>query len=256
MNTVVTDAEVFAERPLVAGPFEFRGPGGGVAAGGAMTAVARGSVDTLDQRVAQAFAQAPAQDIIGGALPFRRSDADYLFCAKRIVPSPQRAVRPPEKTMARDLRANPSASRYGEAVAQAVALMRQETGQPEALRKIVLARTLELQASDPIAVDALLERLGEDDSVTAFRVALPQRSGRRHSNRRRARWSGRHRNFWWKSAGRGCCPIRWPGRPGAAATWWPMLPPLRSLRRRIRTAANMLWWWTIFSTCWLRIVVS
>lgn len=177
MNTVVTDAEVFAERPLVAGPFEFRGPGGGVAAGGAMTAVARGSVDTLDQRVAQAFAQAPAQDIIGGALPFRRSDADYLFCAKRIVPSPQRAVRPPEKTMARDLRANPSASRYGEAVAQAVALMRQETGQPEALRKIVLARTLELQASDPIAVDALLERLGEDDSVTAFRVALPQRSG-------------------------------------------------------------------------------
>jgi isochorismate synthase len=62
-------------------------------------------------------------------------------------------------------------------VRRALAVMADEAGQPGALTKIVLSRSLLARADRPIDLGALLCRLSADPAVTAFLVPLPPENG-------------------------------------------------------------------------------
>lgn len=159
--------------------FTFGGARGFVAGRGVARPVARGPAETLEERVATALSSAGADAAIGGALPFDRDADDYLWLTDRlsyeISPATDRA---PASTVG--VQAEPSAGIYAEAVARALRIMEDETGD-ERLRKIVLARTLAVQAERSISLPGLLSRLTEDPAATAYQVALPhspERQGR------------------------------------------------------------------------------
>lgn len=177
MNASLHDTLSHAAAAPVASAFAFSGRGGGLLANGAQAPLRRGTAATLESRLARAFAQSGPQAIIGGAMPFRRDQADYLFCAEQAaMQAAPRGDLAPNSTPDR-LRAEPSAQNYARSVSRALDLMRNEAALPDGLRKIVLARTLQVSTRDPIASDALMARLAEDDSVTAFRVTLPPLDG-------------------------------------------------------------------------------
>lgn len=177
MNASLHDTLSHAAAVPLGSAFAFSGRGGGLSADGTQTPLRRGTAATLDARIARAFSQAGPQAIIGGAMPFRRDQGDYLFCAERAAmqTAPKAAVA--IKAAPSDLRAEPSAHNYARSVSRALDLMRHESALPDGLRKIVLARTLQLSTRDPIAADNLMARLAEDDSATAFRVTLPPLDG-------------------------------------------------------------------------------
>lgn len=179
MNAPLHDTGRLGQPALAPGEFAFSGPRGVVRSGGRHIPLAAGTGDTLEERIAGAFAQSGPEAIIGGALPFRRNQSDHLWCAEgawqRTAPSPV-----PTEAASCELRADPSRLDYAGSVQRALELLRQEAGQQDGLRKIVLARTLAVSASAPISPDALMARLAEDASVTAFRVALPHTRIARH----------------------------------------------------------------------------
>ena len=160
--------------------FAFHGPQGAVVGLGAPTALPRGTGDTLAARVDRAFADARPGTMIGGALPFDRADADCLWQCRRIAPQPMAGIASPQAGLPLQdwrLTAQPAARDYAKAVAGALRIMQAEARRANGLEKIVLARSLLVQAAGPIPVQALLARLGDDPGVTAFRVALPPRQG-------------------------------------------------------------------------------
>ncbi|WP_062561442.1 isochorismate synthase [Paracoccus aminovorans] len=154
--------------------FGFHGPSGHVLARGPARRLAPGNAATLGARVAAALDKAGADDLIGGALPFDRQAEDCLWHCRR-APAPQPSgVAPQGLPLAGwRLAAEPAATDYARAVARALAIMYEESGRANALEKIVLARTLLVEAAAPIPVEALMSRLQADRTVTAFRVALP-----------------------------------------------------------------------------------
>lgn len=144
---------------------------------GPAQAVPCGNSQTLADRVGKALSRAAPDRLIGGALPFDRDAADCLWLCRgdralRGVPAPQ-----PLELSGPRLTPEPVARDYARSVARALERMADEAGTPQALEKIVLARTILLQAAMPIPVDALMSRLASDGNATAFRVALPQASG-------------------------------------------------------------------------------
>ncbi|KGJ05360.1 isochorismate synthase [Paracoccus halophilus] len=161
-------------------PFRFDGAGGCVQGLGPARPLPRGDAGTLAARIAGAMAGAGPDEIIGGALPFHREADDCLWqCRAR--KSAHIAVTPrPLDLRGSSLRPEPEAPDYALAVARALQIMAQEAGADHALEKIVLARTLLVESAAPIAIDALMSRLGADSSVTAFQVALPQLPGADH----------------------------------------------------------------------------
>lgn len=160
--------------------FAFEGPQGSISDQGAATPVPRGTGRTLSARLQAAFANTPPDTVIGGALPFDRGAPDCLWQCRRIRATAKAAAPAPELPL-RDWRlsAQPPAPAYADAVAQALQIMQDEVGQPEALEKIVLARSLLIQTRAPIPVAALMSRLGRDPAITAFRVALPPNGAQR-----------------------------------------------------------------------------
>ncbi|WP_225612093.1 isochorismate synthase MenF [Paracoccus sp. PAR01] len=178
MNIRITDASDVAGLTRNPSPaFVFRGRDN-ASGGGAATPLPRGTRHDLAERISRAFADAPPDSLIGGALPFDRADQDCLWQC-RAEPAAAEAV----STMGLPLqdwqiKAQPPASDYAQSVGRALQLMQDESGQTDALHKIVLARSLLVRAGHDIPVDALLRRLGQDPAVTAFRVALPPRDGR------------------------------------------------------------------------------
>lgn len=152
--------------------FAFTGPLGGIRTAGRVSRVATGALDSLGDRVAAGFAKAGPHALIGGALPFDRAGQDCLWISARRRPD-MLSIRPPKPARALSLRPEPAPAIYAQAVARALQVMERDAGQADALRKIVLARTLHYQAADPIPVEGLRARLAEDPAVTAFRVALP-----------------------------------------------------------------------------------
>lgn len=75
--------------------------------------------------------------------------------------------------------AEPSPLAYQRNVEQALALI--AAGGPDALRKVVLARSLSLRGDAPIDIKALLQRLGVDRQITVFSVPLPPSAGRQRT---------------------------------------------------------------------------
>lgn len=114
--------------------------------------------------------------MIGGTLAFDRADADCLWQGQpRPGPVPPVTAALPVQDWT--VSAQPEAPSYARAVARALAIMANEAGQPDALEKIVLARSLLVRGSAPISVPALMQRLGTDPAATAFCTALPSRGG-------------------------------------------------------------------------------
>ncbi|MBA4489247.1 isochorismate synthase MenF [Paracoccus sp. S1E-3] len=160
--------------------FSFSGPSGQIHGRGAGQPVPRGSADTLESRLP--VIGAGDRCLIGGALPFSRQDHDYLWQARQVSRhAPAREVAAPPDLAYRDIRAEPSPTLYAASVAHALRIM--DRSEP-ALSKVVLARTLAVEADGPIPQDGTFRRIAEDQSVTAFRVMLPD-------DPRHGGWTGR-----------------------------------------------------------------
>lgn len=161
--------------------FSFAGPGGQIHGRGAGRPVPRGAADTLESRLSAIRADG-ARAVIGGALPFSRQDHDYLWQARQVSHrAPARAVVPPRDLAYRGMRAEPSPTLYAASVAHALRLMDRNDA---ALSKVVLARTLAVEADGPIPQDDIFRRIAQDHTVTAFRVMLPD-------DPRHGAWTGR-----------------------------------------------------------------
>lgn len=160
--------------------FSFSGPSGQIHGRGAGQPVPRGGADTLESRLATVAAG--GQRLIGGALPFSRQDHDYLWQARQVSRhAPARAVAAPRDLAYRDIRAEPSPTLYAASVAHALRIMDRS---PAALSKVVLARTLAVEADGPLPQDDIFGRIAQDPTVTAFRVMLPD-------DPRHGAWTGR-----------------------------------------------------------------
>ena len=155
--------------PLI---FSFAGPRGQVYGRGAAQPVPRGPADTLASRLDAIRTAGGHHGVIGGALPFSHQDDDYLWQARQVRNGiPARAAIHPRDPLYRGMRAEPSPTLYAASVAHALRLM--ERQDPAALSKVVLARTLAVEADGPIPQDDIFRRIAEDQTVTAFRVMLP-----------------------------------------------------------------------------------
>lgn len=139
----------------------------------------RGPLATLSARVAAAFADHPSTTIVAGAIPFDRDADDYLFVARTWSTGSR---KPPFLESANEAAVLdsggiievPAANAYANAVARSVELM----AEPSAtLRKVVLARSLELATELAVDPHRLLGKVALDPSVTAFLVPLPPTSG-------------------------------------------------------------------------------
>ncbi|WP_306890131.1 isochorismate synthase [Ancylobacter amanitiformis] len=130
---------------------------------------------------------AAGPDMVVGALPYERGAPAHLFQPAELSRSAGRAcfaaafpppalVRPePLSPACMRIAAEPPLAAYRAAVAEALARMQASEGAPvgEALRKIVLSRSLRLSSDRPIDASALLRALARDAGVTAFCVPLP-----------------------------------------------------------------------------------
>ncbi|MFB2532066.1 isochorismate synthase MenF [Paracoccus sp. p4-l81] len=155
--------------------FAFHGPQGAVRGWGAGRQVTPGSAATLAERLDRHFASARPGATIGGALPFDRSADDHLWQPQRVLRSATPVAPTPGGALATgrwQTRAEPSAQDYARSVAAALDRLGIADG-AQVLRKVVLARTLAAEAEAPIPVEAVLARLSEDPTVTAYRVLLP-----------------------------------------------------------------------------------
>lgn len=153
-----------ATQPL----FTFGGARGFIVGRGAAQQVRRGTADNIAERVRAAFSGANSDAVIGGALPFDRDADDYLWLTERLSFEPLFC----EETSAcrvKQVRQQPTAECYGKAVTKALQVMAHD----DVLRKIVLARSLEVETEKPIAISSLLSRLSLDPAATAYQVALP-----------------------------------------------------------------------------------
>lgn len=180
MNVSLHDSRGYADAADI-GHFSFYGPTGHIRAGGDPIPVPRGRADSLEDRLDRSFGMAKPGAVIAGAMPFHRHDADYLWVAPLGQPDAGRVDWQPPEPVAEQARAEPRVETYTDAVAQALRQMESEQDRKDGLRKLVLARTLLVRTRQPIATEALLARLAEDPSTTAFRVALPDGSGRQRA---------------------------------------------------------------------------
>ena len=129
-------------------------------------ALPRGPAQTLADRLAPALANLAPRGLVAGAMPFDYRGPDCLWAADRLAQAPVApACAAPLKAR---LSEEPSGAAYAAAVAAALALMRGD------LRKVVLARSLLVEADAPINIAQLLAHLARDPAATAFAVRLPE----------------------------------------------------------------------------------
>lgn len=176
--------------------FLLNGPEGGVFAMGIARVLPSGPLATLAERAAAHFAGGGGT--LMGALPYDRRAGDYLFTPANLTmlaPStlgpgghpalpqagatqagttqsgPTQAAQQDAPQPGRDLHPEPSAAAFRHAVAQG--LVKIESGE---LDKIVLSRSLTMQAQTAIAPAPVLAALANDASVTQFLTRLPARN--------------------------------------------------------------------------------
>lgn len=175
------DGATFSAQQTTAPAFQLRDANGSLLTQGVHGHLPRGAIHDLPQRVADFFAahrSGPA--LLTGALPYDRDQQDFLT-------QPLHAQHYPELPVANDshsqfgavveptrqwqITEEPSSQAYAASVSQALELLNQPLLSAE--RKIVLARSLLVDAGRQIDPLMLLRRLALDTSVTAFMAALP-----------------------------------------------------------------------------------
>lgn len=184
MNIRHKHADDGASQPAEPPVFAFSGPGGHLQGRGPGQQVPRGTADSLEQRLAQIQRGGSTRCAIGGALPFHRNTPDYLWQAREVVHSPVlHEDRHAPLLMCRRMRAEPSPALYSASVSHVLRIMDRRDN-ADMLSKVVLARTLAVEAERPIPQAAVFRRIAQDPTVTGFQVMLPD-------DPRQAPWTGR-----------------------------------------------------------------
>ena len=150
--------------------FLLRLPGRTLDAHGCLAMLPTGGTATLDSRVRAFFARerrTPA--LLVGVLPFEPAGADALYQPRSLADGGAETVAP-ASPFSGDIHAEPSAARYADAVRDALAGM---GDREQALRKVVLARTLRVQSRTTLDPHALVKQLGRDPDAITYLCPLP-----------------------------------------------------------------------------------
>ncbi|MDB6181834.1 isochorismate synthase [Paracoccus fistulariae] len=169
MNSISTLYDIGEQPRALSTVFALSGPRGYIRTDGRAEPVPRGRLDDLPERLARMG----SEGVIVGALPFFRKAQDYLWKVPTVSRYPGEALLsdPPAITL-KEMRAEPSPALYAASVGHALNIMDRRQND-DALEKVVLARTLVVEADDTIPQDAVFRRIAQDDSITAFHVMLP-----------------------------------------------------------------------------------
>lgn len=143
-----------------------------LAASGLRRRLAAGPADTLASRVRAFFAEhgdPSAPGLLLGALPFDRAADDYLFQPERVSDAPPAPLATgPRPDRRWRVSPEPSRAAYEAAVAKALQLIRASRHDAEPLDKIVLSRSVLLEADPPVDLLALSGRLLGDPGAVRF----------------------------------------------------------------------------------------
>ncbi len=147
------------------------------AAAGAIATLPPGPLDTFGARTAAFFAEHKGPQLLLGALPFERTQHDWLVQPRLALDTARQRVPPAAATPLGRWRvtADPPPHRYAAMVAAALHRMA-DSAQPP-LDKIVLARRLLVEADGPIDAGLLAARLARDPGITTFALPLPPSNG-------------------------------------------------------------------------------
>jgi isochorismate synthase len=163
--------------------FRLAGPGQFLSAHGLRAEIEAGAIESLAERLRQFFARnADGPRLVVGALPFDRSQDDYLFqpeCVVRGEPredqAPVAAALPQGLRCA--IRPEPSPAAYRDAVSACLKLLGQTADDGQKLTKVVLSRSLSVTSPQPFDSARVLRALAHDRSVTVFSTLLPGEAG-------------------------------------------------------------------------------
>lgn len=151
-------------------------------ASGVLQRLDAGPAHTLGARVRRFFAETAsrgAPDLLVGALPFDRMADDYLFQPETLsdkLPASRAADRIGHRWHARP---EPSRAAYEAAVGRALERISSQHGKDRPLTKIVLSRSLLLEADGLIDILMLFDRLGNDRRIMRFLTPIgPGMDGR------------------------------------------------------------------------------
>lgn len=162
--------------------FAVRSNRGGLVCEGMRSRLPSGGADTLGARVDAFFAtHHGGPQLLAGALPFDRNAADHLFQPDRVhrLAAPGHPVTATPLTHAWRLRDTAAPTQYAAAVTRALALLAPTVNADTnaTLRKVVLARTIELEADAAVDINRVAALLASSRHATAFNVQLPTRNG-------------------------------------------------------------------------------
>lgn len=111
--------------------------------------------------------------LLVGAIPFDREGNDYLFLPERVANRAWTLTQPgagPSDVKA--IIAEPGRQAYQDAVSKALASMRASRAEVSRIEKVVLSRSLQLEAATPFDAFALFRDLKADPSAARFLVPL------------------------------------------------------------------------------------
>ncbi|MDX6805093.1 isochorismate synthase [Terrihabitans rhizophilus] len=173
--TMVAEARpraAFADAEI---PVMFSSGGTGFTASGVAEVLDAQPARRLVAAAAGFFAAGPAgPNRLVGALPFDPEADGYLFQPAKLGTAPARSAQAhaafPARVWGLNITAQPDPAAYAAAVRAALAMIRAGT-----LEKVVLSRSLRVEAARPFDIPSILARLSVDPGVTVFSMPLPNR---------------------------------------------------------------------------------
>lgn len=154
--------------------FALHTPHDSLVATGVLKELSAGPAATLGKRVADFFAAtAEGPHVLVGAIPFSRSQDDYLVQPRWV--SRQRQAGEPVPLISHGrwrVTSTPSPEAYARMVEEA---LRRIASTP--VEKVVLARQLKVQTDRPLDHAYVASRLARDPSITTYSVPLPRAGG-------------------------------------------------------------------------------
>ncbi len=154
--------------------FLLRTPRRALEARGCGARLPAGGTATLAARVGAFFADArPGVPVLVGALPFDPDGDDALHQPLSLT-CPSSAAPTPVSPFVGEVHEEPSPETYARWVREALGAIGQGR---DPLRKVVLARSLRVQGTEPFDPLSLAARLGQDPGVVPYAVALPTEAG-------------------------------------------------------------------------------